>query len=249
MKISIITATFNCRDTILDTINSIRNQDYTNIEHVIIDGNSSDGSVDIIKALLTESSLFLSEADFGIYDALNKGISLSTGNVIGFLHSDDIYSSNDVLGRVASIFHDPSVCAVYGNLNYVSRNDLSKVVRRWRSSDFVIGSLSRGWMPPHPTLFVRRDWYIKFQGFDRQYRISADYDCILKFFSDPFFKSIYIDKDLIKMRLGGISNNSLHNLFCKSREDWRILRNFGFGYLQAIRALTFKMLRKVFQFI
>jgi glycosyltransferase len=198
---------------------------------------------------LDQVSIFKSEPDRGIYDALNKGINTATGDVVGFLHADDLYSSSETLATIAKRFEDPTVCAVYGDLEYVSQNDTSRVVRRWKSKPFIAGALSLGWMPPHPTLYVRRERYSKIGGFDTSYRIAADYLSILQLFGDKTFKAIYIPQVLVRMRLGGVSNRSLKTILRKSREDWRALLECGFGLADTAKALTWKNLSKLSQFV
>jgi glycosyltransferase len=249
IALSIITATKNCVGTLPDCLTSILHQDYKNYEHIIIDGASTDGTIDVLSQHLDHISVFKSESDKGIYDALNKGIKLSTGDVIGFLHSDDFYASTDVLTRIARAFEDQSVCAIYGDLEYVNKEDKSKTIRRWRSKKFSKKDLYWGWMPPHPTLYVRRDWFLRNGNFDTSYRISADYLCILKLFLHKDFKAIYLPHVLVKMRLGGLSNKSLISIIKKSSEDWRALRSCNFSLTHALFAITCKNLSKLGQFI
>ena len=249
ITISIVTATWNCVDTLPDCLDSISKQDYQNYEHIIIDGASTDGTIDIIKEQINSISKFKCEVDCGAYDAINKGIQLCTGDVIGFLHSDDYYASNDVLTRIAKAFEDPLVCAVYGDLEYVRKQDRSKVIRRWSSKKFNKRLLYWGWMPPHPTLYIRRDWYAKIGEFDLSFDISADYHHILKLFLHDNFKSVYLPQVMVKMRLGGISNKSLGAILKKTSEDWRALRICNFSPLNALCAITWKNLSKLTQFI
>jgi glycosyltransferase len=223
-------------------------QNYPHKEHLVIDGLSTDGTVNLINQYADRIDIFRSEPDKGIYDALNKGIKLATGDVIGFLHADDIYASSEVLSKIAKAFEDPSICAVYGNLEYVRRGNLHKVIRHWRSKTFMPDDLDRGWMPPHPTLYVRREWYEKIGGFDTTYRIAADYLCILKLFSDSHFRTVYIPNVLVTMRLGGASNRSLKALIDKSKEDWAALRSCDFSVIRALRAIFWKNFSKLSQF-
>jgi glycosyltransferase involved in cell wall biosynthesis len=248
VTISVVTATWNCAQTLPDCLDSVARQSHQNIEHVIIDGASTDGTVDIINKHIKQVSVFKSERDKGIYDALNKGIQLTTGDVIGFLHADDCYASHDVLSKIANAFEDPSICAVYGNLEYVNQQDTSKVIRRWQSKPFKSGDLAWGWMPAHPTLYVRRDWYSRIGGFDISYRIAADYLSILKLFTQPDFKTTYIPDIMVRMRIGGTSNKSLQAIINKSKEDWRALRSCNFSVTSALRAITWKNLSKLSQF-
>ena len=223
-------------------------QTYANCEHIIVDGASTDGTVDVINHHINQIALFKSEPDEGIYDALNKGIEMATGDVVGFLHADDLYASDDALSKIAKAFEDPTVCAVYGDLEYVSQQDTTKVIRRWQSNSFNQRDLGWGWMPAHPTLYVRRDWYSKVGGFDISYRIAADYLSILKLFIQPGFKAEYIPNVLVTMRLGGASNKSIKAIVKKSKEDWRALRSCGFSVTTALRAITWKNLSKLTQF-
>ena len=248
MKISVVTATWNCVETIQDCLAAVAAQSHTNIDHVVIDGGSRDGTVDILEAKRGQLAVLLSEPDQGIYDALNKGLAQSTGEVVGFLHADDLYANSEVLSDVAKAFQDPQVCAVYGDLQYVKKQDVTQVVRHWQSATFTKQRLAQGWMPPHPTLYVRREWYERIGGFDISYRIAADYFSILQLFGQPNFKSVYLPQVLVTMRLGGASNKSLKAVIKKSKEDWRALRRSGFGVVQTAYALAWKNLSKVKQF-
>lgn len=248
-KFSIITATWNCEATIADCLASVSGQTWPYRQHIVVDGASTDGTLAILNAHRELLAALLSQPDHGIYDALNKGLNLATGDVVGFLHADDLYTHSQVLQRVAEVFVDPSVCAVYGDLQYVQRNDITRVVRHWQSTPVTPARLSWGWMPPHPTLYVRRNWYQRIGGFNTQFRIAADYLSILQLFSTPKFKSVYLPEVLITMRLGGASNSSIRTILEKSMEDWRALRSCDFSVLGALRALAWKNLSKLSQFI
>ena len=248
LTISVVTATWNCAKTLPHCLASVARQNYANMEHVIVDGASTDGTIDVINQHISQIAKFKSERDMGIYDALNKGIQLATGDVVGFLHADDLYASDDVLSKIAQAFEDPKVCAVYGDLDYVSQQDTCKVIRRWQSKPFSQKDLGWGWMPAHPTLYVRRDWYSKIGGFDVSYRIAADYLSVLKLFVQPDFKTVYIPDVLVTMRLGGASNKSLKAIVSKSKEDWRALRSCNFSIYGALRAIAWKNLSKLSQF-
>jgi glycosyltransferase len=203
IKISVVTVTWNCVDTISDCLDSVATQSWVNFEHVAIDGASTDGTVVVLEARRDAIAVLVSEQDKGIYDALNKGIERATGEVVGFLHADDIYADEGVLADVAAAFEDPAVQAVYGDLQYVQKQNTNRVVRYWRSAQFTPGRLATGWMPAHPTLYVRREWYQRIGGFDTRYRIAADYFSILQMFSQPDFRSVYLPRVMVKMRLGG----------------------------------------------
>jgi glycosyltransferase involved in cell wall biosynthesis len=246
---SIITATYNCADTISQCLDSVANQSYLKHEHVVIDGASIDGTLKILQSRCAQIATLVSEPDRGIYDALNKGVSMATGDVIGLLHADDLYASDRVLGIVAAAFENPNVQAVYGDLQYVSRADVSRVIRHWRAGKFSQVKLARGWMPPHPTLFLRREVYERVGCFNTRFRIAADYDFMLRVLSGlSADQVVYLPEVFVKMRVGGASNRSLNAIARKSAEDYQILRAYGLGAYGATRALTFKNLGKLGQF-
>jgi len=247
--VSIITVSYNSVATLADCLDSVSAQNYTSREHIVIDGASSDGTLGLLKRHSDLGFKYLSEPDYGIYDAMNKGIGCSRGDVIGFLQSDDVFASSDVLTKIAATFEDPSVCAVFGDLEYVNKVDMKLVVRKWTSRSFKDGDLEWGWMPPHPTLYVRRSWYASIQGFDSSFKISADYLSILNFFSRREFVSKYIPLVLVKMRLGGASNRSIGSVIRKTCEDWRALRMSKFSCLCSLKAVIGKNLRKIVQFL
>ncbi|MEY4505575.1 MAG: hypothetical protein RL297_153 [Pseudomonadota bacterium] len=249
LKISVVTATYNCESTLQATLTSLMEQTHSNFEHVVVDGLSTDRTLEILKDTVDARTTIHSEKDHGIYDALNKGIARSTGDVIGFLHADDMYADIDVLNSVAQAFVDPTVSAVYSDLQYVKQKDPSQVVRQWRSNAFKPRLISRGWMPPHPTLYVRREWYERIGGFDTRYRISADYFSILQLFSQPDFKAVHLPLVMVKMRLGGASNRSFKNLLRKSQEDFDAMRRSGFGPIDGFIALVAKNISKIGQFL
>ena len=245
MLISVVTACYNSATTLSGALDSVLNQKYDEIEHIVIDGASTDNTRDILEARLPGQLRWSSEPDQGIYDALNKGITLATGDIVGFLHADDVYASTDVLAHVVRAFEDPAVHAVYGDLQYVSKDNLNNVIRHWRAGEFKPALLKRGWMPPHPSLYVRRECYARIGGFDIKYAIAADYYSILQLFSQPEFNAVYIPEVFVKMRVGGASNRSLKNIIQKSREDYDVLRRTGVGGLST---LMFKNARKLGQF-
>ncbi len=243
--ISIITVCYDSAQTIDATLRSVAVQNYECIEHVIVDGGSTDGTIDTIKDWRGHPVSLLSEPDDGIYDAMNKGLALATGVIVGFLHSDDLYANEKTLSRIAQVFEDPSVDAVYGDLEYVQKDDTNAVVRYWKAGAFVRSRFSSGWMPPHPTLFVRNRIYRRLGGFDKRYQIAADYDLILRFFARNSLNLAYIPEVLIKMRVGGISNRNLKSVLEKSREDLLALRRNQIGGLWT---LVKKNLSKIPQF-
>lgn len=224
-------------------------QSYGNREHVVIDGASIDGTIDLLHLHRGEFAVLVSEQDSGIYDALNKGIERASGDIVGFLHADDVYAHTDVLAHIAAAFEaDSSICAVYGDLQYVRREDTAAVVRHWKSSTYSARRLAWGWMPPHPTFYLRREWYKRIGGLDTRYRIAADYFSILQLFSLPTFKAVYLPEVLVKMRLGGASNQSIKSIVRKSREDWDALRRTNVGALGGVGALFWKNFSKLVQY-
>ncbi|MDD2714831.1 MAG: glycosyltransferase family 2 protein [Candidatus Wallbacteria bacterium] len=227
MKISIITACFNSHDYIQQCLTSVQSQNHQNIEHIIIDGGSTDGTLRIIEQNRSRDSIVVSERDDGIYHALNKGISLATGDIIGFLHSDDLYNDQNVITDVCDEFVKSDPDSLFGDLIYVSRQNHNKVLRYWKSGEFRKGSFKWGWMPPHPTFFVKKEVYNKYGDFDTRLRIAADYEIMLRFLEKIKISTSYIPKTLVKMRIGGESNRNLKNIFLKSREDFRAWRING----------------------
>lgn len=246
MKVSIITATYNSEKTIKDTILSLESQSYDNIEHIIIDGGSRDKTLDIIKKYSTKVSLIVSEPDKGIYDALNKGILNSSGDVVGFLHSDDLLAYPEAISDLVETFNNNECDAVYADLEYVSQDDITKVIRKWKSGEYTIGKVKYGWMPPHPTYFMKRDRYRDWSVFNLDYKISADYDSLLRYLWCNKAKLAYLPKTITKMRVGGASNRSLKNIILKSREDVKIIKLNGLFWPVT---LLFKNLSKLPQFI
>lgn len=245
MKISIITAVYNREATIAQAISSMRSQTYENVEHLVIDGASTDRTLAAIEGARHERMRLVSEPDKGIYDALNKGVGLATGDVVGLMHSDDFFAHSEVLTKVAAAFSSADVLAVYGDLDYVMAEDDTRVVRHWRSGTYSPKKLRRGWMPPHPALFLRREVFKRHGLYNTSFRVAADYDAILRYFSREDLHPVYIPEVLVKMRLGGASNRSLGQILRKSREDYRALRMNGIGGLSA---LAWKNLSKLRQF-
>ncbi len=212
MKVSIITVVYNNEKTIGDAIDSIQSQTYENIEHIIIDGKSTDKTVDIVKSYGNKIAKLISEKDNGIYDAMNKGLDLVTGDIIGILNSDDIYANKNVISRVVKEFSKTNVDSVFSDLDYVDQYDISKIVRKWRSSEFIQGSFVNGWHPAHPTFFVKKELYKKYGTFDLDFQVSADFELMLRFLERNHISSSYIPHVLVKMRNGGESNVSLKNI-------------------------------------
>jgi glycosyltransferase involved in cell wall biosynthesis len=245
-KITIITAVFNRATTVQTSIESVLNQRDANIEHIIIDGNSTDGTQEVVRRFDSNIAKFISEPDSGIYNALNKGIRAATGDVVGFLHADDMLANPNVIRSISDAFQDPEIDAAYGDLVYVDAQHPDQIVRYWKSGKAASSRFRRGWMPPHPTFYLRRAHYVKFGGYREDFHISADYELLLRMLFKHRLKPAYIEDVLVKMRLGGKSNVSMANRLLANREDrhaWEVndLRP-PFG-LQ-----LFKPLRKIYQY-
>jgi glycosyltransferase involved in cell wall biosynthesis len=226
-KISIITVCYNSQSTIIDTIESVINQNYLNIEYIVVDGKSEDETFNIVKSYGSRISKFISEPDNGIYDAMNKGISLASGDVIGFLNADDFYSSTDILTQVISHFKDPCIDACYGDLCYIDSVDINRVIRYWKSGPFELGSFQRGWVPPHPTFFVRKSVYEIHGVFNLSYKFAADFELMFRFVEKHHIHTKYINSVLVKMRLGGATNNNYKNILIQNHEIFRALKKHG----------------------
>lgn len=245
MKISIITATYNSAATVRDTLACIAAQLYPNIEHIIVDGLSKDNTLEIVNEYGHVAKV-ISEKDNGIYDAMNKGVQLATGDVIGILNSDDFYTEPAILSKVAQAFEDPAIEAVYGDLQYVNAGNVQLVTRTWKSGRYQKRALYFGWMPPHPTFFVRRHIYEKCGRFNTTLRSAADYELMLRVLLKYDAHVQYIPEVLVKMRAGGMSNASFKNRLRANKEDvmaWKLndLKPYFF-------TTWLKPIRKILQF-
>ena len=246
MNFSIITATYNSEVTVRDTLESVASQDYGIVEHIIIDGLSHDNTLSIVSEFSNVSKVF-SEKDKGIYDAMNKGIARADGDIIGILNSDDFYFDRKVLSRVAETFQRTGCDAVYGDLVYIDQVNVNKVIRYWNAGPYKPGSFKWGWMPPHPTFFVKRELYEKWGNFNLQLKTSADYELMLRFIHKLNIRLEYIPSVLVKMRMGGVSNISISNRLKANTEDklaWSINNLSPFWF-----TLYLKPLKKITQFL
>lgn len=219
LKVSIITITYNAEATLEDTIQSVLTQSYENIEYLIIDGKSTDGTLDIISKYKNRISKVLSEKDNGLYDAINKGINLATGDVIALLHADDFYLNKHVIKEYVELFNKSNCEAVYANLYYVDSNNTNKIVRKWHSGNYKPNAFKWGWMPPHPTFIAKKNIYEKFGAYRLDYKTAADYECLLRLIHVNKINLAYLDKYVIKMRVGGKSNESVKNRLNANIED------------------------------
>ncbi len=245
MKVSIITIAYNSAETIEDTIKSVVNQGYKNIEYIIIDGGSTDDTLNIIDKYKQDISIFISEPDKGIYDAMNKGVKRASGTIIGILNSDDIYANDSVIDNVVKTIGDHD--ALYADLVYVERVDTSKITRTWKSGFYKQGAFKYGWMPPHPTFFVKKDCYQKYGAYNLKLKSAADYECMLRMIHKHKISLAYLPQIITKMRVGGQSNVTVGNRLKANKEDrmaWEINEIKPYFF-----TLYLKPLRKIKQFI
>ncbi|HEX7812191.1 MAG TPA: glycosyltransferase family 2 protein [Burkholderiales bacterium] len=246
-RITVITVCFNSVATIADTLSAVAMQRNSDYEHVVVDGASADGTVELVRNFSPKVARLISEPDRGLYDAMNKGIAAATGNYIGFLNSDDVYANPDVLAKVAKALESGPVDAVHGDLLYVSAADTGKVIRYWKSKPYHPGAFEAGWHPAHPTLFVRTELLRGLGGFDTSYRYHADFDLMVRLFIERRISSAYIPEVLVRMRTGGQSNRSIGNIVRGNRESYQIARRTGI----AVSPLWFarKLCNRIPQFI
>ena len=247
MKVSIITVCFNSAKTIKDTIDSVVAQNYQDIEYIIIDGQSTDRTLEIIKSYSGKVLKFYSEPDNGLYDAINKGIKVATGEILGLVHADDVLATNDVIGKVADVFIKNKCEAIYSDLQYVDKDNLNKVFRQWKAGCYSAGMFLNGWMPPHPTFYAKRRLFEDLGAYNTSFEISADYELMLRFVHGNKIEIKYIPEVLVKMRVGGKSNSSIINRVKANIEDrraWRV------NYLKPnFFTLYQKPLAKLLQFL
>lgn len=251
MKISIITAAYNSAHTLRDTIESVLRQSYTNYEYIVVDGASKDATVEIIREYEPQFKgrmRWVSEPDCGIYDAMNKGIAMATGDVVGLLNSDDFYTSDDILATVACELAAPDKPdAVYGDVHYVKDNDLTKPVRYYSSRRFSRNRMRIGYMPAHPSFYVRRECYERYGTFDTSYRVAADFENLLRLIYVNNISMRYIGKDFVTMRMGGASSSGLKSYQRIMKEHFRASRanNVHLNYL----LYFWRYVEKLFEFV
>ncbi len=225
MKVSIVTACFNSSESIEDNIKSVFFQDYKDIDYILIDGCSTDNTLEIINKYKDKIARIVSEKDKGIYDAIAKGIDKATGEVVVALNSDDMYASNNIISKVVNLFNTTKAEAVYGDLNYVDRYHPEKIIRKWKAGAYKEGYFMKGWMPPHPTFFVKKYCYERYGSFNQNLKSAADYELMLRFIHKHKIKVAYLPELIVNMRTGGQSNVTLRNRYLANREDkkaWEI---------------------------
>ncbi|HTA26834.1 MAG TPA: glycosyltransferase family 2 protein [Bacteroidia bacterium] len=225
LKISIITVCYNNVDTLEDTIKSVQSQSYPEIEYIVVDGASKDGTLEIIEKYKSGISKFVSEKDNGIYFAINKGIRMATGDIIGILHGDDLYTDNTIIAKVAATFEKSGADCVYGDLQYVDRANPEKITRSWVAGEYKAGMFLKGWMPPHPTFFIRKECIEKHGDYNTTLFQASDYEFMLRMIHKHQLKIHYLPEVLVKMKIGGASNKSVINRIKNNVEDrkaWKI---------------------------
>jgi len=253
MQVSLITCTNKSEKTIKDCCLSISSQTYSNIEHIVLDNNSEDETLSIIKKYAKKIVKVYQQKSSGIYGAVNEGMKVSNGKIIGILHSDDELIDKDTISIIAQKFLDENLDILFSNIYYTKKNNLNKIVRKWKSNleegiqsnDILYKKISNGWMPPHTTLFIKKDLLKHVGYYDENFKISADYDFIIRLFRKNDVKIFYLNKFTVKMRSGGISNKNIKNIFIKMNEDFTIMRKFKFN---AFKAIIIKNLSKISQF-
>ena len=238
MKLSIITVVYNNKETIRDAIESVLSQTYKDIEYIIVDGASSDGTVEIIESYGDKISKFITEPDNGLYDAMNKGLALATGDVVGILNSDDFYVDEFVIEKVVKVFEEKEVDSLFADLVYVKPDNLDKIVRHYDSSHFTPAKFAYGWMPAHPTFFVKREMYERYGLFKTDYIIAADYELLVRFLYRHKVSYYYLQEVITKMRTGGVSTNGIKSNWILNREIVRACAENG------LKTNMFKVLSK-----
>jgi glycosyltransferase involved in cell wall biosynthesis len=245
LKISLITVAFNAESTIERCIQSVIEQTYKNVEYIIIDGASTDNTLRIINNFNNCIHHFLSEPDMGIYDAMNKGIKLAKGDVVGMINADDYFSDSNVIADVARAFQQGDAPIVYGDIDYVGAS--GNIIRKWRSGKYKHGKFNLGWMPPHPAFYCKRELFYGFGFYSDEYGTAADYELMLRFMHKNHLNAFYLEKVLVKMKIGGISNKSLSNRVKGLLNDFKAMRKNGISI--PLATLLFKPLRKINQYL
>lgn len=244
LKISVVTVVFNAQNTIEKCLDSVARQKFNNIEHIVIDGGSTDNTVHIIKKYSNSVHFFVSEPDEGIYDAMNKGIKLATGDIIGTLNADDYLANDEVLNDIAAAFASQETDVLYGDLDFIDPD--GNIVRKWRSGAYQYGKFNWGWMPPHPTFYCKRTLFERLGGYRLDYGSAADYELMLRFLHANKMSVFYLQKVIVKMYIGGVSNKNLINRVKALRFDLKAMRNNDI--LFPFITVVYKPLRKIMQF-
>lgn len=248
MKFTIITVVFNNRYTIEDAIKSVINQTGVEIEYIVIDGGSNDGTVEIVSKYNNLISKFISESDSGIYDAMNKGVKFASGEIIGFLNSDDIFENDCVLSTIHDHFLlENKLDGIYGDLAYVKKDNVNQVIREWKSKDYYENFFEEGNVPPHPSLYLRKEVYEKIGGFNTFFKLASDYDFMLRVFKSQCFNIIYLPKRFVRMRLGGATNQNFRNIYLGNLE---ILKSWDLNnYKMPFLLMPKRLIKRLLQFL
>ncbi|MBG6236427.1 glycosyltransferase [Pedobacter sp. CAN_A7] len=247
MKVSIVTVVLNCAPYISACIHSVLQQRDADIEYIVIDGGSDDGTVEIISQYLANISIFISEKDEGYYSALNRGIRMATGDIVGVLNADDVLADPYVISCIAGCFEQSRCDAIYGNLVYTARHDINVVIRNWRSKPFLPSLIKYGWMPPHPTLYLRKEIFNSYGLYAKNFGLSADYEMVIRLFYKKKIQTVFLNHLIVRMRSGGLSNHGIRQ-FCRAIiADYKVLVFNHVPY--PFVALAGKKLRKLKQFI
>lgn len=245
MRISLITVSYNACEDLEQTIKSVTEQSWDNLEYIVVDGASNDGTLEMLKKYRSRVGKLISEPDKGIYDALNKGLGMAEGDIVGLLHAGDRFANPDILNKVAELFETENADVVYGDLQYVTSFEPLKIFRNWESGTFYPSMVRKGWMPPHPTVYFRRELLERVGLFDTSFKIAADYDWLLRVMTLDGVRMVYLPEVMIHMATGGASNKSLGNIIRKSREDYKALRK---NHVGGLLTLIGKNLGKLGQF-
>jgi glycosyltransferase involved in cell wall biosynthesis len=246
MKVTLITATYNSARHLEDCILSVIRQNYPQIEHIIVDGGSTDGTIDIIKKYENRIAAWISEKDRGMYDAINKGMKMATGDVIGILNSDDMLDAEDVISAIVGAFREKQVDSLYGDLEYVDPVDTNKIYRIWKGKPYDRKLFHYGWMPAHPTFYFKRSLLEKYGGYENHYFTAADYEFMARYLYKYRISSYYLPKLLVKMRRGGQSNSSIYKRLRANRRDYLAMKKSGIPFAFFVSIL--KPLSKIHQY-
>ena len=253
MQVSLITCTNDSEKTIANCCNSILSQTYIDLEHIVIDNKSNDNTLDILNKSKIKNQKIYQQKSKGIYGALNEGMKVSNGNIIGVLHSDDELIDKDVITIITQKFLENDLDILFSNIYYTKQNDTKKIIRKWisnlnegiQSNNILNEKINNGWMPPHTTLFFKKDLLEKIGYYDENLKISSDYDFIIRLFKQNNFKIFFLNKFTVRMRMGGISNKNIQSIFLKMKEDFYIMKKFN---LNAVKSILIKNLSKIKQF-
>lgn len=229
MKLTVVTVCRNARATVAEAVDSVHRQTHPDVEHIVIDGASTDDTLAVVRRHGARVAQIRCEPDRGVYDAMNKGVALASGEVVGFLNADDVYTGPQVLARVAAILAAPELDACYADLVYVDKDRAQRIVRQWTSCDYRSGLFERGWMPAHPTFFARRSVYQRFGGFNLRYRLQSDFDLLMRFMAVHGIRTRYVPETWVRMRMGGMSNRSIRNVIRGNLEAYAACRANGLG--------------------